>query len=168
MKKLLFILLAAGFLAGCPKDPYTAAMQASLSVSDSVAQAIPIVQQLQTSNVLTPDETRSVYGYLQSVTVGNGVFRHTAQSLHASGQTKAAAYIAAADTFVKGVNSTQALAAIHITNPQSQAKVMLYLQAIDTVLNGIDTIIQNNTTTPTPAPAPTTGALLWTPLSSPA
>ena len=167
---LLFLSL---FVGGCPKsqDPYTASMQASLSVSDSVAQAIPIIQELQTSNLLTPAEAKSVYSYLNSVTVGNQVFRTTARQLHAAGNTTASAYIGAASTFIQGVDSTQTLAAIHISNPQSQAKVMLYLQAINTVLTGIQTVIQNNTLTPTPAPtpapAPTTGAYLWTQHSLP-
>jgi len=147
---LLFLSL---FVAGCPKgqDPYTASMQASLSVSDSVAQAIPITQQLQSSGLLTTSESQVVYGYLNSVTIGNQVFRSTAKSLHAAGNTTPAAYLAAADSFVKGVNSAQTLAAIHISNAKSQATVMVYLQAVDTVLNGIETIIQNNTVTPTPA-----------------
>jgi len=138
-------------------------MQASLSVSDSVAQALPIIQQLQTSNLLTPAEAKQVYGYLQSVTVGNQAFRSSAKSLHAAGNKTAASYISAADTFVKAVNSQAALAAIHISNPQSQAKVMLYLQAIDTVLNGIQTVISSGQTTPAPAPT-ITGELLWIPI----
>jgi hypothetical protein len=140
-------------------------MQASLQVSDAVAQAIPIVQQLQTNNLITPEEAHSVYGYLDSVTTGNGVFRHSAQALHAGGTNTASEYLAAASTFVQGVNSAQALAAIHITNPASQQKVMLYLQAIATVLNGIQTVINQNTTTPTPAPAPAAawiGEYAWT------
>ena len=153
-RAILGIILVLG-LAGCTnKDPYTASMQASLSVSDAVAQAIPIVQQLQASNLITTEESKVVYGYLQSVTVGNGVFRNTARSLHASGQTTAAAYLGAADTFVKGVNSQQMLASIHISNPQSQAKVMLYLNAVDTVLTGIQTVINNNSLKPAPAPTP--------------
>jgi len=160
MKRLLLevtgILLIGVLMSGCPgsKDPYTASMQASLQVSDAVAQAIPIVTQLQTSGVITAAEAHTVYGYLDSVTTGNGVFRHTAQSLHAEHNSTAAAYLGAAQTFVQGVNSAQALAAIHIVNPQAQQKVMLYLQAISTVLNGIQTVINNNTVKPAPAPTP--------------
>ena len=165
MKKLLLIPIIL-FLSGCPgsKDPYTASMQASLQVSDAVAQAIPIVQQLQTNNLITAAEAHTVYGYLDSVTTGNGVFRHTAQAAHAAGNKTAAPYLAAASTFVQGVNSAQVLAAIHITNPDSQKKVLLYLEAVQTVLNGITTIINQNTTTPAPAPVPVawTGGLAWT------
>jgi len=165
MKKIAVLLVCFSLCAGCSKDPYTASMQASLSVSDAVAQAIPIIQQLQTSNLITTEEAKQVYGYLQTVTVGNGVFRSTAKSLHASGTTSATAYLSAADTFVKGVDSPAVLASIHISNPASQQKVMTYLQAIDTVLNGITLAIQNNSTQPTPAPA-VKGASLWTPISS--
>lgn len=155
MRRFAVILVLLGFLAGCTsKDPYTASMNASLQVSDAVAQAIPIVTQLQTSGLITPAEAHMVYAYLDSVTTGNGVFRHSAQALHAAGGTTPTAYLAAAQTFVQGVDSQATLAAIHINNPQSQAKVMLYLQAIATVLNGIQTFINNGTVTPTPAPVP--------------
>lgn len=170
-RSMLGLFAVAAFIAcaafGCPKnqDPYTASMQASLQVSDAVAQAIPIVQQLQTNNLITPQEAHTVYSYLDSVTTGNGVFRQTAQSLHAAHSTTAGAYITAAQTFVLGVNSPNVLASLHISNPQSQQKVMLYLQAISTVLNGIQTVINNNTTTPTVAPAPAAflrGEFAWT------
>ena len=164
MRRFVIILLAAVSLAGCPvsKDPYTASMQASLSVSDAVSQAIPIVQQLRDADLITSAEAHLVFSYLQSATTGNQVFRSAVKSLHASGNNTAAAYIAAADTFVKGINSTEVLGQIHISNPASQNKVMLYLRAVDTVLNGIETAIQNNSIKPTPAPVPVTGALVWT------
>jgi hypothetical protein len=159
------LLLLIPFLSGCPKDPYTSAMQASLQVSDAVAQAIPIIQQLQSNNLITADEARQVYGYLNTVTTGNVSFRGAVRAAHTAGQSTAAPYLAAASTFVQGINSAQALAAIHITNPQSQEKVMLYLQAISTVLNGIQTVINNNSTAPNPAPAPVSttslGGLQW-------
>ena len=165
MKRLIPLLFLIPFLSGCPggKDPYTASMQASLQVSDAVAQAIPIVQQLQSTALITDAEAKIVYGYLQSVTVGNQSFRGAVTAAHDAHQAGAAPYLAAASTFVQGVNSASALAAIHITNPQSQEKVMLYLNAINTVLNGIATVINNNTTAPAPAPAPvaTLGGLQW-------
>jgi hypothetical protein len=101
---------------------------------------------------------------LDSVTTGNEVFRHSAQSFHAAGNNTAAAYLGAAATFVQGVNSAQALAAIHIVNPDAQKKIMLYLEAISTVLNGIQTVINNNSVTPAPAPTPVAwiGEYSWT------
>lgn len=140
------IVLALGlavFLAGCPKDPYTASMAASLDVSNGVSDGIQVLGTLKTDNLMTADEVASYAGYLGSLTTLNGTFRASVKQIHASGQTGKAAYISAASTFITNANNPQLLAALHVSNPQAQAKVQTFMTAIKTALDGIQTAINS-------------------------
>lgn len=140
------VVLALGlavFLAGCPKDPYTASTDASLKVSNAVDDALTAVKAVEQANLITQPEVASVASYLGSVTTLNTTFRNSARQLHASGQTGKAAYLTAAQTFVTAANDPALLSAIHISNPGAQAKVQTALTAIQTALTGIQTAINS-------------------------
>jgi hypothetical protein len=136
-----FLILAVLLTAGCPKDPYTAAMAASLDVSNGVNDGLKVIAQLRQDGLITQAELADYAGYLGSVTTLNGTFRTSVKQVHAGGATTKAAYVAAADTFVTNANNPAILAALHIANPQAQAKVQTFMTAIKTALDGIQTAI---------------------------
>jgi outer membrane murein-binding lipoprotein Lpp len=135
------VLLAALFLSGCPKDPYTASMAASLDVSNGVSDGISAIGQLKKDNLITQAEVASYVGYLGDIGTLNGTFRTSVKQIHASGATGKAAYISAASTFVTNANNSQLLAALHVDSPAAQAKVQTFMAAIKTALDGIQTAI---------------------------
>lgn len=138
---LLALVLA---VSGCPKDPYTASMAASLDVSNGVNDGITVITQLEQDKLITPQEGASVAVYLGNMTVLNGKFRVAVKSIHAANPTATKAqYIPAAQAFVQAANDPTFLSAIHIKDPIAQAKVQTFLTAINTALNGIQLAINS-------------------------
>jgi hypothetical protein len=142
---VMFILLMAGVvvaLSGCPKDPYTASMAASLDVSNGVNDGITVIGQLETDSLITRAEGAKIAGYLGNLTVLNGKFRTTVRSIHTANPVATkAAYIPAAQAFVSAANDPTLLAALHVVNPVAEQRVQAFLTAINTALNGIQLAI---------------------------
>lgn len=142
----LLLLLAPLVLltSGCPKDPYTAAMAASLDISNGVNDGLTVITQLQQDKLLTQTEVSSIANYLSILTTLNGQFRTTVKSIHsANASSTKAAYIPAAQAFVTAASNPQVLSAIHVVNPIAQAKVQAFMTAINTALNGIQLAINS-------------------------
>ena len=136
------LMLVAVSLAGCSKDPYTAAMQASLNISNGVNDGITAITQLVQDKLITPQETAAIAGYLGNLTVLNGKFRTSCKSVHAANPASPkAAYIPLAEAFVTAANDPTFLNAVHVVNPTAQEKVQAVLTGINTALNGIQLAI---------------------------
>ena len=141
---LLFLLLLVPLLSGCPKDPYTAAMAASLDISNGVNDGLTVITQLEQDKLITQIETAKLATYLGNVTTLNGTFRTAVRSIHsANASSTKAAYIPAAQAFVTAASDPQTLAALHVVNPTADAKVQAVLTAINTALNGIQLAINS-------------------------
>jgi hypothetical protein len=142
----LLLLLAPLVLltSGCPKDPYTAAMAASLDISNGVNDGLTVITQLQQDKLITQAEMAKVATYLGNLTTLNGKFRTTVKSIHsANASSIKAAYIPAAEAFVTAASDPATLAALHVVNPAAEAKIQAVLTAINTALNGIQLAINS-------------------------
>lgn len=138
----LTLVLFLAMAQACTKDPYTAAMQASLDVSNGVNDGITVVTQLEQDKLITQQETAAIAKYLGNLTVLNGKFRTEAKAVHTANPASAkAAYIPLAEAFVTSANDPTFLSAVHVVNPAAQAKVQAFLTAINTALNGIQLAI---------------------------
>ena len=138
----LAVVFVAMCLAACSQDPYTAAMKASLDVSNGVNDGITVITQLEQDKLITQQETASIAKYLGNLTVLNGKFRTEVKAVHtANPASTKAAYIPLAEAFVAGANDPAFLSAVHVVNPAAQAKVQAFLTAISTALNGIQLAI---------------------------
>jgi len=136
-------MLLLGLASGCAKDPYTAAMAASLDVSNVVSDGLVVLTELKKDVLITQPEVATFAGYLGSVTTLNGTFRTSVKAIHASGTSGKAAYIAAAQVFVTAADDPKVLAAVHVSNPAAQAKVDNIVKGIQTALTGIQTAINS-------------------------
>ena len=138
----LTLVLFLAMAQACTKDPYTAAMQASLDVSNGVNDGITVVTQLEQDKLITQQETAAIAKYLGNLTVLNGKFRTSVKAVHSANPASTkAAYIPLAEAFVTSANDPTFLSAVHVVNPAAQAKVQAFLTAINTALNGIQLAI---------------------------
>lgn len=138
---LAIALMLAVCLSACSKDPYTASMAASLDISNGVNDALTTLTALRQSDLITQAEMAQYATYLGNLTTLNGVFRTSVKTIHSNAAAPKSAYIAAASTFVVNANNPTVLAALHVVNPQAQAKVQTFMLAISTALNGIQVAI---------------------------
>lgn len=126
---VIAVLICAVALAGCPKDPYRAAIQGSKDVSDGVAAAIKITASYYTSNAIDDTQKAKVAGVLSVITDCNTKFRMSVVGVHNSGQTSIQAFLPIADSFVQCAQSQRAV--------MSDPKIFNILQAVDTAINGV-------------------------------
>lgn len=137
----VFMILLLLSMSSCSRDPYTASMAASLDISNGVNDALTTLTALRQSDLITQAEMAQYATYLGNLTTLNGVFRTSVKTIHSNAAAPKSAYIAAASTFVVNANNPTVLAALHVVNPQAQAKVQTFMLAISTALNGIQVAI---------------------------
>jgi hypothetical protein len=137
-----FALIAALLLvAGCSHDPYTASIAASKTVSDSVSQAIPILEQYYSGGKLTDAEKANIANYLGAVTDANMKFRAAAVQLHNQGVTGPSAYVQLAAAFVNAVPTDPTAFAYHSADSQKEFNIVL--GTVKAAVDGIAIIISN-------------------------
>src|SRR5882724_1885154 len=133
MKKIIAVLGLAVFLAGCPKDPYRAAIQGSSDVSQAVSSGIKITAQYYSAGTFNDSQKATAARYFTIVTDCNFTFRHAVVDVHNSGQTGAQAYLTIADSFVTCVQNSAPVTA--------DPKVSNVLKAVDTAIRGISVAV---------------------------
>jgi hypothetical protein len=136
---IVTILLAVG-LAGCPKDPYRAALAGSDDVASAVHSAITITTSYYGTGKLNDAEKATIAGYLNSVTDANMKFRHGVEAAHTSGATGNAAYLNLAQDFINAVPTDPT--AFRYFSADSQQKFATVLGAVKTAINGISLALQ--------------------------
>lgn len=132
MKKcslVLAVLICAVAMAGCPKDPYRAAIQGSADVSQAVSSAVKITASYYSAGTINDAKKAQVASYLNLVTDCNLTFRKGITNVHNAGQTGVSAFLPVADGFVQCV-AVQASVA-------SDPKLSNILKAVDTAINGV-------------------------------
>lgn len=134
------VMVLAVAMAGCPKDPYRAALAGSDDVASAVKSAITITTSYYGTGKLNDAEKKTVADYLNNVTDANMTFRHGIVAAHTSGTTGNAAYLALAQQFVNAVPTDPT--AFHYYSADSQQKFATVLGAVKTAINGISLAIQ--------------------------
>lgn len=137
MKKFLVVgcILACG-LIGC-KDPYATAVKVDNDVAAVIAAAEPAVTQLADNGDISAVEAGRILDYLNAANTLDGEFGSCIQIVHApNGTTKASAtgYAACGQQFLAGLQNPTLLADLQVTNPASQAKVMLIANSISLII----------------------------------
>lgn len=138
MKKLAILLLASPLLlamAGCPKDPYRAAIQGSADVSQAVSSGIKVTASYYASGAFNDGQKATAAKYFTIVTDCNMTFRKAVTDVHNAGQTGVQAFLPIADSFVTCVKTSAP-----VTNDQ---KVLNVLNATDTAIKGIEVAISS-------------------------
>jgi hypothetical protein len=137
---LAFSVILAIAFAGCPKDPYRAALAGSDDVASAVHSAIKVTTDYYGTGKLNDAEKAIIAGYLNSVTDANMKFRHGAEEAHTTGVTGNAAYLALAQDFVNAVPADPT--AFRYFSADSQKKFAVVLGAVKTAISGITLAIQ--------------------------
>ena len=129
----VLLLCAVVVAAGCPKDPYRAAIQGSADVSNAVSSAVKLTASYYSTGKLSDQKKASVAGVLNTITDCNMTFRKSVVDTHNSGAVGAAAYLPIADSFVRCAQmSPQVLADPTASN---------ILKAVDTAIQGVSVAI---------------------------
>lgn len=126
---VIAVLVCAVALAGCPKDPYRAAIQGSADVSQAVSSAVKITASYYSAGTINDSKKAAVAGYLNLVTDCNFTFRKGITDVHNAGQTGISAFLPVADGFVRCV-----AAQTSVTNDPQLSNI---LKAVDTAVNGV-------------------------------
>lgn len=135
MKRVALVLLLAVFVAGCPKDPYRAAIQGSADVSNAVSAAIKITGSYYSGGLFNDAQKATAAKYFTIVTDCNMTFRKSVTDVHNAGQTGVSAFLPIADGFVTCVKNSAPV----VDDP----KVSGVLKAVDTAINGISLAISS-------------------------
>lgn len=132
MKKLLVLPLFLA-LAGC-SDPYGNAAKLAQDVAITVSQADVTVDQFRVAGTISADEERSILGYLSSLNTVDGVYIGCVQSAHANTST-VGGFTSCAKNLASSIGNPTTLTAIHVSNPDSQAKITAVVQGIVTLVD---------------------------------
>ena len=136
---LAIALLLVPFTTACT-DPYGIAAKLAQDVAVSVNQADVTVDSLRVQGTLTADEERSILGYLNSLNTLDGQYIGCVQAAHANTGT-VGGFTACAQTLSTGIGNPTTLAALHVSNATSQAKVTAVAQAIVTLVTATITAL---------------------------
>lgn len=142
VKRRLQVLLLTPLLlltSGC-KDPYGACEKAAADIGTGIAGGMKTVDSLRVSGAISPQEESQVLGYLKFANDANGAFGVCAQQAHTAG-SKAGAYTACAKSFQDVLANQQELALIKVTNPQAQQEVTTIVNAVNTGITSILTVL---------------------------
>lgn len=135
MKRTVLVLFLAVFVAGCPKDPYRAAIQGSSDVSQAVSSAIKITSSYYSTGVFGDAQKATAAKYFTVVTDCNMSFRKAVTDVHNAGQTGVSAFLPIADSFVKCVKDS--------APATSDSKLENVLKTVDTTINGISLAVSS-------------------------
>lgn len=139
---LMVLLLAyASMGAGCPKDPYRAALAGSDDVSQAVASGVKIATKYYSLGKFTDQQKAVAAQILTNVTEGNMKFRHGAVDLHNAGVVGKAQYVGLAQAFINSI--PEDAAQLHYFSGDSQKLYYEVMGPLRTAVNGIALAIQN-------------------------
>jgi len=134
-------LLAAAVLSGC-KDPYGTAAKAANDTAIAIASAENAVAALQQGNTITATEAKNILGYLNAANSLDLQFTTCIGTLHLN--KFAVGYLACAQAFLNGLRDPNELANLRVSNPASQQKVDLIVNAITVIVQGVVTALQSS------------------------
>jgi hypothetical protein len=129
--KSTVLALALLLATGC-KDPYGVAAKLAQDVAISVNQADVTIDALRVQGTITADEERQILGYLSTLNTLDGQYIACVQVAHNS--TIAGGFTKCAQVLAADMGDPSTLAALHVSNQASQAKVAA-------VANGIVTLV---------------------------
>lgn len=142
MKMFLAVILAATQLWACPasNNPYGVAAKGSDDVAVAINQIETQVDGLHKSGEITSAEEKAILSYANFANAQNGVFQQCVSGVHKSNGA-VPAYVACAQTELAAMNDPVQLAAVHVSNPQSQAKVQSIIGTVALAINGVITAL---------------------------
>jgi len=136
--KIIPLLIACIFLAGCPKDPYRAAIQGSDTVAQSVKSAIDIAVDVHAAGLISDNEFGSTLHIVDYFNTVNAEFLSAVKQIHASGETGPAKYLETAAIMVDKAQRLSSGGFPGISND----KVRTALLTIKTAIDGVALSIQ--------------------------
>jgi len=128
MKRIAILVLAVLPMMGC-NDAYGTAAKLAQDVAVAVNQGSTVVDQLRVAGSISDQEERSIIGYLTSLNTLDGVYIGCVQAAHANTGT-VGGFTACAQTLATAMGNPSTLAALHVSNAASQAKVTGVAQGI--------------------------------------
>jgi hypothetical protein len=135
LNRIVFLIAFVLLVAGCPSDPYRAAIQGSDDVSQAVHSAINITATYYSNGTFNDAQKATAAKYYTIVTDCNMSFRKAVIGAHTAGQTVASAFLPIADSFVTCVKNSAPIA--------SDQKVSDVLKVVDVSIQGISLAISN-------------------------
>jgi hypothetical protein len=132
VKVIVIIIMLAMAMTGC-SDPYGTAAKLAQDVAVSINQADITIDQFRVAGTVTTDEERLILGYLSSLNTLDGTYIACVQAAHIS-TTKVGGFTACANSLAQAMGDPTTLAALHVSNPASQAKVTAVVQGIVTLV----------------------------------
>ncbi len=130
--KMRFLIIPLLLVIGC-SGPYGVAAKVAQDVAVSVNQAAITVDQLRMQGAISVDEEKKILGYDASINTLDGQYVGCVQAAH--NQTVAGGFTKCAQTLLAGMGDPTTLAALHVSNPQSQAKVIAIVSGIEAIVN---------------------------------
>jgi hypothetical protein len=149
------LMVALLFASGCQQSAYRICAKGTDDVAQAINQGITVTDQLRVSGLITPAEERDVLGYYSTANALNAQFQACVANAHAAGNA-VNAFSACATTLLNGVKFPAFLTALHVVNPDAQAKVNTYANALQAAITGIIVALGR-----IKAPPPKTGAFEW-------
>lgn len=130
---LVFVLVVSIFGATGCNDPYGIAAKLAQDVAVSVNQAGVTIDSFRVEGTISDTEERSILGYLNSLNTLDGAYIGCVQAAHANKGT-VGGFTSCAQTLATAMGNPAMLAALHVSNPASQAKVTAVAQGIVTLV----------------------------------
>lgn len=122
MKRILIATCLLGIITlGC-SDPAGIAAKSNLDVATAINSVVTSANQLYTANAITAAEDRNILTWSQTVNTLNGTYGGCISAAQAA-SSKAAAFVACADTFLTAAENPTVLAELKVSNPNSQATI---------------------------------------------
>ena len=145
MRRLVLVpvLVLALFAVTACNNPYGIAAKLAQDIAVSVNQADVTVDQIRVQGAISANEERAILGYLSSINTLDGQYIGCVQQAHANTGT-IGGFTACVQTLAKGIGDLATLAAIHVTNPASQAKVTAVVQAVVTLVTATVTALNGH------------------------
>jgi hypothetical protein len=135
MKRLVLAIALSVSMVGMTActDAYGTAAKLAQDVAVSVNQADTTIDSFRIAGTISDTEERQILGYLSSLNTLDGVYIGCVQSAHANTGT-VGGFTACAQTLATAMGQPSTLAALHVSNPASQAKVTAVAQGIVTLV----------------------------------
>jgi hypothetical protein len=101
------------------------------------------VDQLRVSGVITPQEETNILGYLKFANDGDGAFLSCTSAAKTAG-SRAGAFTACAQGFLRTLNNPNELALIHVGNASAQQEVTIVVNGVITGVNAVIIALAGN------------------------
>jgi len=151
MKNVVITLALALALTGCgamnpitskPHTPYGIASRLADDVALTVNQSDATIDAWRVQGLLDATEERNILGWSNLVNVVNAQFIACIRVVHI--QSRANGYTVCAKSLAAGIGDPTELAALHVTNPKSQANVIAMANAIASLVTNAISALGGN------------------------